>query len=739
MAPADANRTTLSRRTLLIGGGAGVGLVLAWELWPRDYRPNLAVDPGETVMGAFLKIAETGRVTVVVPQAEMGQGVWTALPQALADELGADWRQIAVEPAPLGPLYANRLIAGEMAEDALPHMLAGVGRWAAQNWATRNALMITAGSTSIRAFEQPFREAGAMARALLCMTAGKRIGADWRACDTEAGFVVRGQDRFRFGALAAEAAGFAPPATPPLRRPGEGGISGKAMPRLDLPAKVDGSTRFAGDVRLPGMLHASVRHGPLGDTGPAALDLAAADRVPGVVGIVRSDGFVAALAENWWAADRALDALHPRFATRGALPNSVSVAHALDAALATGGTTFAKQGDAATALAGAGVIEADYAVPFSAHATIEPLVATARLTGDRLELWVPTQAQGLTRAAVARATGIGEHRIIVYPMQVGGGFGRKIENDAAIEAAILAVRSGKPVQLMWSRREEMLHGRHGPPARARMRARLGGQGRIAAWQAVIAAPATAAELGRRLIPALPHGGGPERAAIDGAVPPYAIPVLAIAHALADVGIPTGLWRSAAHASTAFFVECFADELAAAAGMDALSFRMGLLGAQPRLARCLAQATASGGWTGEARSGQGVAVHSAFGSHIALYCEARIEGGAIKVTQLTAVVDCGRVINPDIVRQQIESGLVWGMAAALGDGVTYAQGLAEQTGFADLRLPLLKDMPEIAVELIASAEAPGGVAELAVPVTPPAIANAIFSATGKRLRALPLAI
>jgi isoquinoline 1-oxidoreductase beta subunit len=736
MAKAQAKPAGMNRRTMLIGGGATVGLVLAWGLWPRHYQPNLAIAPGETILNAFLKIDTSGRVTVIVPQIEMGQGVWTALPQALADELGADWRQIAVEPAPINPLYANRLIAGEIGEQAVPHVLQGIGGWAAREWATRNALMITAGSSSIRAFEQPFREAGAFARALLCMAAGKRLGADWQACDTEAGFVVRGNDKFRFGELAAEAAGFAPPALPPLRKPGEGNISGKSMPRLDLPAKVDGSLRYAGDVRLPNMLYASVRHGPLGDTSLAGQDMKAADDVPGVAGVVRTDRWVAALAQNWWAADRALDAMHPRFATRGALPDSASVGHALDAALAGTAEKVHALGDADAALAGAGAISAVYEVAFAAHATIEPLVATARLANDRLELWAPTQAPGLTRAAVAAALGMSEDRVTIYPTQIGGGFGHKLANDAACEAAILARQAKRPVQLMWSRAEEMQHGRHRPPVKARLAARLGAQGRIAAWRATIAAPADMASVARLLdFPTRRAEGVP---AVEGAVPPYFIPALAIHHGAAEIGVATGLWRAGAHGHNAFFTESFVDELAVAAKQDALTFRMAMLGAVPRLARCLSQAASSGGWSGEPGSGQGLAAHSAFGSHAALYVEAAEDGGAIKLSRVVAVVDCGRVINPDIVRQQVESALVWGMAEALGGRISYARGLAEQATIDALHLPRLADMPEIEIHIVASNEAPGGVAELAVPVVAPAIANAIFSATGKRLRSLPLA-
>jgi isoquinoline 1-oxidoreductase beta subunit len=734
MATEEATGRRIDRRTLLIGGGVGVGLLIAWEFWPRAYAPNVATAPGETLLGAFLKIDTAGRITAIVPQAETGQGIWTALPQALADELGADWRQVAVEPAPINPLYANRLIAGDYGAEHVPHFLRGIGGWAAREWATRHALMITAGSTSVRAFEQPFREAGAFARALLCMAAGKRLGADWQACDTEAGFVVRGDDRFRFGELAAEAAGFKPPAKPPLRKPGEGNISGKSMARLDLPAKIDGGARFAGDVRLPNMVFASVRHGPLGDTRLASQDMAAADKVWGVSGIVRGDGWVAALANNWWAADHALDKLHPRFATSGALPDSAAVARALDAALGGTGKAIATIGKPDDLLSGPGLIETVYDVPMQAHATIEPLVATVRMNGDRLEVWMPTQAPGLSRAAIAAATGIGN--ITLYPMLVGGGFGRKLENDAAIQAATLAIQAKRPVQLMWSRGEEMRRGRHGPPAKAKLTARLGAQGQIAAWRTRIAAPANLGEAVGRLVGS--HGGaGAEGAAVDGALPPYAIPALAIEHSPAEIGIETGVWRAAAHSYTAFFTEGFVDELAMVAGQDALAFRIGLLAQAPRLARCLSQAAAAGGWSGQDQSGEGLACHSAFGSHIALYAEVTNEGGKIRVTRMVAAVDAGRLINPNLVRQQIESGLIWGLAAALGDRVTFSGGLPDQNNFDALALPRLKDAPEIHIELIASNEAPGGVSELAVPVAAPAIANAVFSATGKRLRGLPL--
>ena len=727
----------VSRRRLIVGGGVGAGLLVAWGVWPRSYRPNLVAAPGETILGAFLKIGENGQVAVVVPQAEMGQGVYTALPQILADELGADWRTVAVEPAPISPLYANTLLAEEQAHAMLAPFLQPAGEWVARQVAIRSALMITGGSTSVRGFEAPLRAAGATARALLCMAAARRWKIDWRACDTDAGFVVRGDDRLRFGELAAEAAEMTPPDPPMLRPAGTGKLAARSLPRLDLPAKLDGSARFAADVRLPGMLFASVRQGPPGDTSLAAVDRAAAHSVPGVFAVFSHPGWVAAMAETTWAAERAVAALAPRFASAAALADDASIAAALEQALGEDGSRFATRGSVAGALTNA--VTANYSVGFAPHAAIEPLCATAQLDGDRLLLWVPTQAPGLARAAAARAVGLPEARVTIYPMLVGGGFGRKIEHDAVAQAAILAVTTKRPVQLRWSRAEETLHDRMRPPARARLAASLGRGGLIAAWSANIAAPSTSGETMRRAMPGRPFPGGAEAAAIDGAVPAYAIPALAIDHHPADIGVPTGIWRSVAHSYTAFFTESFVDELAAKAGIDPLSFRIQMLGDAPRLANCLATVAALGGWEGgTAGSGQGLACHSAFGSHVAMLVEAHVTvAQAVRVDRVTAVVDCGRVVNPDIVAQQIEGGIVFAMSAALGPPIGYRRGLPTASSFAALGLPALAGTPAIQVRIVPSTRPSGGVAELAVPVVAPAIANALFAASGTRHRTLPI--
>jgi len=733
-------RRGITRRRLLIGGGAAAGLVVGWAVWPRHYAPNLAVGPGEQMFNAFLKIATDGRVIVAVPQAEMGQGVYTSMPQILADELGADWRTIAVEPAPINPIYANTLLFEEQARERLPGWLREPGEWAARQVAMRMNMTITGGSSSIRSFEERLREAGAAARALLCMAAADRWNIDWKACDTKAGFVVRGNDRIRFAELAEAAARLSPPDPVPLRTPADRTLVGQPVPRLDLPSKVDGTAQMGADIRLPGMVYASIAHGPYGDAKPVKMITADAEATHGVMAVLTNPGWVAVVGTNWWAADRGLEALAVEFETSAPRPDDATVRKALAAALDGGSAErFTERGDPDKTLAQQGTISATYSVPMIAHASMETLTATARFGDGGLEIWVPTQSAPLTRAAVAGAVGLDEQRVTIYPTLVGGGFGRKTEVQAAVEAAIIASKVRKPVQLVWPRREDIQHGRFRPPALARLKAKLGPAASIAAWSAIVATPSTGPEMMARLT-----GGeakdtyGADRGSVEGAVPPYAIDALAVAHAEARIGVPTGAWRSVANSYTAFFNESFVDELALIAGLDPLSFRMQGLARQPRLARCLQMAASIGAWQGgEPGTGQGLAVHSCFGSHVAMLVEARIEGDGIKVSNVTAVVDLGRVVHPDIVRQQIEGGVLWGMANALGEGISLKDGMVTAQNFDGLGLPDLTMTPEIRVEIIPSELPPGGAGEIAVPPVAPAIANAIFAASGKRLRHLPL--
>lgn len=730
----------VSRRGLLIGGGIGVGLIVAFALWPRDYPGNLRAGPREHIFGPWVKIGEDGHVSVIVPQAEMGQGVTTTLPQILADELGADWRTIAVEPAPYNPLYANTLAPVTLFEGSL-----GLPADWADDFATRAGLMITDGVDAEAAYEAPLRQAGAAARAMLCMAAAKRWDIDWQACDTRDGLVRWGEETLRFGALAAEAAAEIPPDPLPLRGFRPDGLIGQSVPRIDLPAKVDGSANFAGDIRLPNMVYAAIRQGPVGDSRLTRIDRAAADRIIGVLHVVENPRWVAAIGTNWWAANEALDAMAPRFETKGGLIDDAYLQSALQAALAGEGARMFERGDLATAFTGARIYTSDYYAAPSLHAAAEPMTATAQWGAGRLELWLPTQAPAAARAAAAEAIGVSDAQVTVHPMLVGGQDGSKLDLDIARQVAVLARRIERPVQVGWSRVEDLLRVPPRAPAAARLSARLAANGMIEGWLAKIAAPATGRALADRLVP-----GHPELAALSdwrkgdpyavaGATPPYAIPNVAVDHHRADLRLPAGHMRGGSHSANAFFTECFIDELSRETGVEPLSFRMGMLSGQARLARCLSTAAALGGWDGgSAGSGQGIACHAMHGSHIAVMAEAAIDRSQrVRVSRLVAVVDCGRQSHPEIARQQIEGGLLFGVAQAIGAGGRYTDNLGQTRALRDVGIPSLADAPEIVVQIVRSAAAPGAVGDIGVPAVAPAIANALRAASGTRHRSLPL--
>lgn len=727
--------TSLTRRHLVLGGGAGVGLVVAWSLWPRRYRGTLVASPGEQIFGAWLKIGIDGHVVVAVPQLEHGQGSYTALAQVVADALGADWRTVGVEAAPLNPVYANPLALDDLfggGFDAVPADLR-------TTLAERSALMLTGGSTSIRAFEEPCRRAGAAARVLLCQAAAARWDIAWSDCTVADGFVKHEGKSIRFADLAEDAATRELPDPLPIDGPGAGKLSGRSVPRIDTPSKVDGSANFAGDIRLPDMVHAAIRQAPRRDSRLLSVDRAAADRVRGVLELVENPRWVAAVATTWWAATKALDAARPRFATDGAVVDSASIAAALASAFDRPGTRVAAVGDVEKAFHGADILTADYEVGLGVHAAIETRSATAAYRDGRLEIWMPTAAPGLARSAAARAADLAESDVVIHPMLAGGSFGAALEPIAAEQAAVLAIKLKRPVNLVWSRGEDTRHDRFRPPARARMAARLAANGAILGWRARIAAPATGHELAERLMPRIEAAIMRERYAVAGATPVYRLPALTIDHHVAEIGVPTGHLRGAAHGYTAFFTECFLDELAHIAASEPLSYRIGMLGGEPRLARCLSTAASLGGWDGGVPgSGQGIACHAFRGSYVAVLAEAHIgDDQRPVVDRLVAAVDCGRMINPDLVRQQIEGGLLFGMAQAIGASTGFTGNMAEARGFASLAIPQLDDTPDLTVEIIRSDEAPGGVSEIGVPAVAPAIANALQSATGRRIRTLPL--
>lgn len=753
MNDAPAAKDGISRRKLLVGGGAGVGLLVAWGLWPRRYAPNMGAADGEHLFGPWLKIAEDGKVIVAIPQSESGQGVYTALAQIVAGELGADWRSVAVQPVSASPIFANTLLARAWAPAFLSENIAidaDIGPVASgiSEIARRNMFVVTGGSSSIRQFERPCREAGAAARTLLCQAAAARWGIAWEQCETERGFVIAGQRRLSFAELVVEASVLDLPSPIPLNPSARNRLSGRDAPRLDLSAKVDGSVSFAGDVRLPDMVFASVRAGPAGNTRLLSADEKAGLNIRGVLQVVKTDNWVAAVASNWWAANNALDAMAPVFRTKGRMADSTEIAQSLSNAIAKGpgfrATTFGDIDSAMAPEAGARIFKADYTVGAAVHAPIETRSATADFWDGRLQLWLATQAPQAARIAAAKAIGISVDDVVHHPMMAGGSFDRNFDNSIAAQVAVIAKAVGRPVQLTWSRPEDFLRDHVRSPALGRLSAAINAKGAVTGLTVRVAAASTMRELANRI-----DGQSTDEArkaasgqydvlALEGAQIPYAIPNVTIDHFPVSMPMPTGPWRGLANSYNCFFIEGFIDELAHKAGLEPLSFRMQMLAGQPRLAQCLTGvANMVGSNGGVLGSGRGIACHSMRGSHIAVIVTASNRETGVRVDSIHAMADCGRLINPDLARQQIEGGIVFGLAQALGSATDFESGLPTARRLRDIDLPKLADVPEITVELARNDEAPGGVSELGVPAVAPAIANAIFSAAGIRLRELPL--
>ena len=749
----------VSRRGLLIGGAAGGGLLVAWALMPRRYDAPLSTGPGETAFGAWLTIGEDGVIAVAVPQLEMGQGVTTLLPQIVATEIGADWRQIAVEPAPISGAYANFPLAARWTplwRPGVPFLADDADDVLLKRWAQDEAFTATADGTTLAAYEQPCREAAASARALLCMAAADRWDVRWEECEASAGLVSHQGKSFTFGQLAPEAATYDPPAPPPLRSepPAEKAASftdpealQTAFPRLDLPSKVDGSYLFAGDVRLPNMAYAAIRHGPLNESELTSFEIEdAATR--GLLKVVKGKRWLAAVAETWWAAEQALDKMAPRFKVADVIEGA-RIDEALDRGVRHGETQrIATRGQGDDTM-GQLTLAARYDVAPALHGTIETASCTARLENGRLELWLASQAPELARRAAAKALGLGLGDVVLYPMPAGGSFDRRLEHDHAIEAALIAREAGRPIQLVWSRWQEHLALRPRPPVAAVLAARTGEAGFIDTFRARLATPPSAIEVGRRLFgnkaswaAVEAADGNADAMALEGLMPAYSIPNVAIDHVPVSIGLPTGRLRGNAHGYTAFMVESFIDEVAHHHGQEPLAFRMSMLGQDVRLAICLQRAAQLGEWGGGASgTSQGIACHRMgdpkTGGCIALVATATAGEGGVKVSKLAAAVDLGRVVNRDIALQQIEGGLLYGLGLALGSATDYEGGLPTSGRLASLQIPTLGDCPEIMIDLIDSDDAPFDPGEIAVAPVAPAVANALFSATGLRLRRLPL--
>ncbi len=749
----------VTRRGLLIGGAVGGGLLVAWALTPRAFRLPLEPGAGETAFNAWIKIGRDGVVTVAVPQLEMGQGITTLLPQVVAMELGADWRRVGVEPAPVSGAYANVPLAARWAPlwmPLLPGLAEGSDRsWLAADWAERSRFTVTADGTAMAAFEQGAREAACAVRTMLMQAAAVRWDTDWRSCQVEASEVRHEGKRLGFGELAEEAAEFYPPSDLPLGPlPAESASAyapGAAVPfpRLDAPAKVTGAMNFAGDVRLPGMVFAAIRQGPLARTvelGPFDPALA---NLPGVQ-LVKGADWLAAVGPTWWAAEQALIKVGPSFRASGVV-DSQAIDAALDKAVRKARThRIATVGDPDEVIGAKPSLVARYDIAPALHAPLETASATARLVDGTLELWIAAQAPEAARRAAAQAAGVSLRHVVLYPVPAGGSFDARLDAPHAVQVAAIARETGKPVQLTWSRWQEAVGALPRAPAAAVLWARTDpDSGAVLGWKTRIAAPAAAQQFGRRLFGEMApqdalaaSEGDTDPMALDGAVPPYGLPAFALDHVPVSTGIPAGRMRGKADAMTAFFTESFVDELARAAGREPLSYRIAMLGGDVRLGECLQRCAGLAQWdAGADASGQGLACHRMgsveTGGRIAVIATARRNEAGVKVDRISAVADIGRIVNLDIARQQIEGGIVFGLGLALGGNIAWARGLPINGRLAGLGLPLLADTPEIAVEFIESTAPAFDPGELGVVAVAPAIANALHSATGIRFRKLPL--
>lgn len=731
-APSRGTRFLPSRRGFLIGTGAAVGLLVGYALWPRSYPNAWTPAEGETLLGPWVKIGPDGRVTVAVPQAEMGQGILSGFAQIVADELGADWGMMAVEPAPWHPTYANVGLA-TFGTAGLPGPVRGIAGKLGEEVIRRMNLHLTGGSNSVMSYHDALRRAAAEARARLVLAAADEWGVAADEIDTARGFVVYKANRMAFADAAKLVDPDREPPEPVLRPASARPLDGKPLPRIDIPPKVDGSARFGADVRLPGMVFAAIRHGPVGGR------LVSAEAPKGVA-LVKGPNWVATTGITSWEARRALETVAANFAVDGRKAGPWVAQELTKAANGTGGEVVAEEGDVDGA--DGTVIVAEYSLPYLAHACMEPMTATARIVGGRAEVWGPIQSLTLAHGQVADALGLDTDSVTIHPTLLGGGFGRKAEPDAMVEAALIAKATGKPVQLIWSREEDLGSDRYRPPVHARMRGVLSPEKAVAAWDSRIAVPAVNNSFSKRNMPVMASDEDKASAAeIEGlAEIPYAIGAFRAVHAPVGQPAPLGYWRSVGHSFSAFIVESFVDELAAAAAVDPLAFRLKLLDGKPRHQAVLKAAAEAGKWGEPAPKGfaRGIALHESFGSIAAMVVTAGVVAGQVRLLEVVSALDCGRAIAPDSVRAQLEGAAIMGLSAALGEEVTFADGEAEQRNYHSYPVLKMADTPIRVATVIVSGGGPlGGVGEPGLPPAAPALANALAAATGKRARNLPL--
>jgi isoquinoline 1-oxidoreductase beta subunit len=703
-----------SRRRLLTGGLAG-GFLLAFHLPVRAANepvPMAYAPEGPFAPNAFIRIGNDGKTTLVMPQVEMGQGIYTAVAMILAEELDADFARVALQHAPPSDkLYANPLLG----------------------------LQATGGSTSVRAFWLPLRKAGAGARAMLVQAAAQQWQVEPASCTASNGQVVHAASdrKLAYGALAEAAGKLAPPGDVPLKDPKNFTLIGKPLKRFDTPDKTNGKVVYGIDAMLPGMKFATLTQCPVFGGKVGKVDDSATRKVPGVRQVVVLDDLVAVVGDHMWAAKKGLDAL---VVTWNEGPNanlsSKNIWEDLRVASAKDGVVAKSAGDIAKGLAIGDRVDASYELPFLAHATMEPLNCTVQFKPDGCEIWTGTQIMARVQSEVAKAAGLPVEKVSVNNHLIGGGFGRRLEPDMVVTAVRIAKQVDGPVKVVWTREEDIQHDIYRPVYRDTISASLSG-GKIVGWKYRVAG---ASIIARWLPPAFQKGIDID--AVDAAVDmPYDIPNFLVEYVRAEPpAVPTGWWRGVGPNNNVFAIESFMDELALKAGKNPIAFRRDMLGKTPRLQAALDLVVEKSNW-GQAlplRTGRGVCVQSAFGSFIATVVEAEVdEQGEVRLRRVTSAVDTGIAVNPDTIAAQLEGGLIFGLTAALWGEVTIQKGRVQQSNFNNYRMLRIDEVPRIDVHIIKSGEAPGGIGETGTTAGPPALRNAIYAATGIALRRLPI--
>jgi isoquinoline 1-oxidoreductase beta subunit len=725
----------VKRRAFLIGGAALIGgglFAVSWSERAATRRAAKLVAADKAgVFQTWIRIAEDDTVTIFSPHVDFGQGSVTALAQMAADELDADWTRIVIEPAPVHPEFANAPLAqgfgSEMLPFTIPPFLRGISDSTFALLARNIPLQVTGGSSSVRATgEKGMRVAGAAARAALIATAAKRLNVPDSELNTSDSRVIHAKSgrALRYGELAAEAAERSLTTMPKLKSRKDYRYIGKSIARLDIPAKVNGSAQYGIDLQLPDMRIATIMAAPVRGGKLESVDSAPAMNVSGVEKVVKLDNAVAVVAKGYWPALNGLRALSPKFSDGGnGSLSSASIAEAQEAKIKQGKPeNQSGHGDVPAALAasGATLIESRYSVPFIHHAMMEPFALTAHFKGDKLDLWGGVQDPLHSRKAAADAAGVPVDNVTFHPMLMGGAFGRRVPGYCEIidQVVQIAKQTPNPVKLIWSREEEIKHGCYRPQASAHLKAALDKSGRITGWSTDYAQSEDATRETRFL---------------------YDVPAFAMRHHQFATNQKDGPWRSVNSNQNGFYVESFMDELAHAAGEDPYQFRRKHLKDGSRHLAVLEDVATRSGWGTPlaAGHGRGIAVVESFNTVVAHVIEASVdEDGRPKVHKVWSSIDCGQVVNPDGATAQIMGGVIMALSSCIDEAITLEKGAVVQANFHDYRMLKLAEAPDVDVHFLESQASTGGLGEPGVPPTAPALANALFAVTGKRIRQLP---